>query len=89
MKTKIILFLAIVVINGSLVWGHGKEVHQPPVIELKSDLSPNLENRSRAELWEFIDNTLQSLAIEIKNTGSSTSKKELIRLKKALDEVRK
>jgi len=89
MKTKIILFLAIVVINGSLVWGHGKEVHQPPVIELKSDLSPNLENRSRAELWEFIDNTLRSLAIEIKKTGSSTSKKELIRLKKALDEVRK
>ena len=89
MKTKIILFLAIVVINGSLIWGHGKEVHQPPVIELKSDLSPNLENRSRAELWGFIDNTLRSLAIEIKKTGSSTSKKELIRLKKALDEVRK
>jgi len=89
MKTKIMLFLAVVVINGSLVWGHGKEVHQPPATELKSNLSPNLENRSKAELWEFIDNTLVNLAIEIKKTGSSTSKKELVRLKKALDEVRK
>ena len=89
MKTKIMIFLALIVINGSFAWGHGKEAHQPKVTALKSELSPNLEYRSKAELWEFIDNTLITLAVEIKKTGSRTSKKELIRLKKALDEVRK
>ncbi|MBT5953348.1 hypothetical protein HOG98_01375 [bacterium] len=86
LKINGLILALLLLIGGSSIWAHSDAPHDQPPKLVKVDIRETLKNKTIPEMWIYIDETIKDLALAMKkNNGSKKSKKELVRLKKALD----
>lgn len=88
-KVMIIGLGILMVIGSSTLFAHGKNLHGKPSSEVRHEVRAELKSKTVAQTWDFVDHTIKDLAKELQATNYKQSKQELVRLKKALDILKK
>lgn len=91
MKNKVMIIgLGILMVTGNTsLFAHGKDLHGKPSSEVRHEVRAELKTKNVDETWKFVDHTIKDLAKELQATNYKQSKQELVRLKKALDILKK
>ncbi|MBT6120101.1 hypothetical protein HOH45_01385 [bacterium] len=90
LKMNGLVLAVLLLMGGTSVWAHSDAPHKQDPHVVKYDVKETLNAKSVPEVWLYIDKTVRNLAVAMKEKyGSKKSKEELIRLKKALDVLKK